>query len=271
MGKPLSGLIVRFLKVRMTGYFAPQMILKSFISIVFMAIWLVCTAVTEPLTSRDQKLLNQRLMDGEKAFLNDADSEEIKDSQNLADAAETLLAAVRETHYQHRTQVDQAEGVYDMDCSGFVDYLLKRFAPAQFALIPVESGHARPRAKIFFQLFDGLRENPVPGWSAVDRLTDVRRGDIIAWELATATEAPGDTGHVIIAAGQPVRKRENIYSLEVYDSSGIRHDNDSRPPGTSGIGKGTINFKIDPTGKAIAFQFNSAAHFHEEPIAIGRK
>jgi len=65
---------------------------------------------------------------------------------NIADAAEKLLNDVRETHYQHKTYVLQSAGIYDMDCSGFVDFLLKRVAPQQYVHLPIESGHARPRA-----------------------------------------------------------------------------------------------------------------------------
>ena len=74
-------------------------------------------------------------------------------SENLGDAAERLLSRVRETHYQHRTYADQSRGAYDMDCSGFVDYLLEHFAPVQFAPLRVEPGHTRPRAAMYFDLF----------------------------------------------------------------------------------------------------------------------
>ena len=123
--------------------------------------------------------------------------------ENLADAAQRLLSDLRETHYQHKTHVDRALGVYDMDCSGFVDYLLKRLAPEQFGQLPIESGHARPRARIYFQLLHRLREQPLPGWEAIRQLAHAQRGDIIAWELQASTQEPGDTGHVVIVAAAP--------------------------------------------------------------------
>ena len=58
--------------------------------------------------------------------------------------------------------------------------------------------------------------------------------------------------------------------MEVYDSSGIHHDDDSRPEGTSGVGKGVITFKVDARDEPVGFQFNSRGHFHTEAIAIGR-
>ena len=191
-------------------------------------------------------------------------------SENLGDAAERLLSGMRETHYQHSTHVDRAGGVYDMDCSGFVDYLLKRIAPAQFAQLQIEPGHARPRAAMYFELFKGLHKSPLPGWEVVQKLGDARRGDIIAWQLVSSTQESGDTGHVVIVAAAPVEQTDGLYRVEVYDSSEIRHDNDSRPEGTNGVGKGVITFRVDAFGEPVGFQFNSHAHFHEEPIAIGR-
>jgi hypothetical protein len=195
---------------------------------------------------------------------------EANSPENLADAAQQLLSEVHETHYQHKTHIDIAAGAYDMDCSGFVDYLLKRVAPRRFSQIPIEPAHARPRAAMYFQFLNRLRQQPVAGWQAVYQLADARRGDIIAWELQASTQEPGDTGHVVIVAATPVLKTKNLYAVEVYDSSGIHHDNDSRPEHTSGVGKGVITFRINQSGLPIAFQFNSRADFHAEPIAIGR-
>jgi hypothetical protein len=59
---------------------------------------------------------------------------ELNRGDNIAYAAEKLLDDVRETHYQHKTHVLQSAGIYDMDCSGFVDFLLKRVAPQQYVI-----------------------------------------------------------------------------------------------------------------------------------------
>jgi hypothetical protein len=109
-------------------------------------------------------------------------------SENLGDAAEKLLSGVRETHYQHRTHVDRSRGAYDMDCSGFVDYLLEQIAPAQLAPLRIEPGHKRPRAAMYFDLFTRLNKSPLPGWEAVPKLGKARRGDIIAWQLTASTD-----------------------------------------------------------------------------------
>jgi hypothetical protein len=191
-------------------------------------------------------------------------------TENLADAAQLVLANVRETHYQHKTFVKEAAGVYDMDCSGFVDYLLKRIARQQFEQLPIEPGHARPRAVEYFEFLNRLSRQPLPGWEAVDQLSQARRGDIIAWERQASSQQPGDTGHVVIIAATPTKKTKNLYEVEIYDSSGILHDDDSRPEHSGGLGKGNITFRVNESGEPTAFRFNALAHFHSEPIAIGR-
>ena len=186
-------------------------------------------------------------------------------TENLADAAQRLLSKVRETHYQHKGHIDKVAGAYDMDCSEFVDYLLKRVAPEQFSQIPVEPGHVRPRAAMYFQFLNRLRQQPLLGWQAVYQLGDAQRGDIIAWELHASTEDPGDSSHVVIVASTPVLETKDLYAVKVYDSSGILHDNDCRPEHTSGVRRGVIRFRISQSGEPIAFQFNSRANFHTEP------
>jgi len=170
--------------------------------------------------SRDGEIVGRSLI--AKIHLKDG-ARTANTSENLADAAQRLLSDVRETHYQHKTHVDRAGGVYDMDCSGFVDYLLKRTAPQQFGQLPTEPSHVRPRAAMYFKLLHRLREQPLPGWKAIRQMGDAQRGDIIAWELQASTQEPGDTGHVVIVAAAAVQITQNIYRVEVYDSSGIHH------------------------------------------------
>jgi hypothetical protein len=119
-------------------------------------------------------------------------------SQTLADAAAETLGSIKETHYQHKTHVDKAAGVIDLDCSGFVDYLLKRIAPDQYNQLPIEAGHTRPRAEVYYEFFAGLTQTPKPGWESVQHFSDLRKGDIIAWKKEAAAQESGDTGHVFL-------------------------------------------------------------------------
>ncbi len=188
----------------------------------------------------------------------------------LAGAARDLIASIRETHYQHKTHVVESDGIYDMDCSGFVDYLLKRVLPERYAQIPIEPGHARPRAAVYYDFFHGMSSDRVPGWEPIEHLVNVKPGDIIAWTLEASAQEGGDTGHVLIAAAPPASITGDEMAIDIYDSSMILHDEDTRPKGTTGIGRGVITFKLDDRGVPVAFRFNSDAHLHFKPIAIAR-
>jgi hypothetical protein len=159
-----------------------------------------------------------------------------------ADAAEQDLHLVKETHYQHKTHIDKAAGVFDLDCSGFVDHLLKQVAPQQYDRLPIEPGHTRPRAEVYYQFFVELAQTPKPGWKAVSRFAELRRGDLIAWKKETAAQETGDTGHVMVVGAAPTRLGNGSYRLTIYDSTKGPHDNDTRAPGADGIGRGDLFF-----------------------------
>ena len=66
------------------------------------------------------------------------------------------LALLTETHYQHATHVVEAQGVFDVDCSGFADYILGRALPTPYgALIAEASAHPRPLAVDYVNFFAG--------------------------------------------------------------------------------------------------------------------
>jgi hypothetical protein len=172
--------------------------------------------------------------------------------QGLADAAEQDLHSVKETHYQHKTHIDKTTGVFDVDCSGFVDHLLKRVAPQQYDRLPIEPGHTRPRAEVYYQFFVELAQTPKP------------------WKKETTSQETGDTGHVMVVGATPVRLGNAVYRLTVYDSTKSPHDNDTRAPGADGIGRGDLFFYVNAQDAPIAFQFSSQRQVHDAPISMGR-
>jgi deferrochelatase/peroxidase EfeB len=190
--------------------------------------------------------------------------------QRLADAAEKDLHLAKATHYQHKTHIDKTTGVFDVDCSGFVDHLLKQVAPQQYDQLPIEPGHTRPRAEVYYQFFVELAQTPKAGWKAVSRFAELRRGDLIAWKKETAAQETGDTGHVMVVGAAPVRLGTTSYQLTVYDSTKSPHDNDTRGPGADGIGRGDLFFYVNAQDIPIAFQFSSQRQMHDAPISMGR-
>ena len=52
---------------------------------------------------------------------------------------------MRTTHYQHKTEVDEASGTFFYDCSGLLDYALGRVLPTAASALPTSTS-ARPLA-----------------------------------------------------------------------------------------------------------------------------
>jgi len=201
----------------------------------------------------------------------------------VAGEAASSILNVSETHYTHEICIDDAAGIYDCDCSGFVEYLLSRTAPSQLApLRDLSTGNhdERPLAHDFYTFFSGLpttesaRKN---GWLQVTTLEDTTRGDIVAWNLHDSN-VPGDTGHVFVVAEAPTQligghDSSVTFTVKVYDSSSKEHFDDSRGDGNDfkgGVGSGTLHIQTDANGAPVRFRFSETTSYHTAPIAIGR-
>jgi hypothetical protein len=188
--------------------------------------------------------------------------------------AERIIANARHTKYQHKAYIDEATGTYDVDCSDYVSYVLERMAKRHLDLIPKENWWPVPRAYKYYEYFHSLPSDAPGGWHQIQQLQHAQRGDIIAWKLPGGPQKDRDTGHVFIVADAPSILNGQHVSVPAYDSSTVKHYNDSRVQSDGifhdGVGKGTIHFSIDATGRPTAFQFGPGDQFHEDPIAIGR-
>jgi hypothetical protein len=130
-----------------------------------------------------------------------------------------------------------------------------------------------PRAFEFYDFFSSQPPDSAGAWLQIERLRDVRRGDIVAWRVQKI-EVGHDTGHVFFAAETPVQLDFRTLAIRVYDSAAHPHFDDTRgkKPGEfpSGVGSGIINLKVNDAGHPVAFQFGPSDPFVTLPIAIGR-
>jgi hypothetical protein len=195
----------------------------------------------------------------------------------VADEALWILENTRHTNYQHDIYIDEATGTYDVDCSGFVEYVLRRVAPNHLNLIPLSAGETRLLAHDFEQFFSSLPTETSDGWRQIPDLRDARRGDLIAWKVRNTP--PGDTGHVFFVAEQPVvvdpTTTPPTMAVMAYDASDIRHYDDSRGPGPdqalTGVGWGILHLQINSAGRPIAYQFGPGDPVElDSNIAIAR-
>ena len=189
----------------------------------------------------------------------------------VAAEARRIVKTLEHTKYQHKTEIDEATGTFNVDCSGFVSYVLQRVTPERYAEIPKEAKQNRPRAFKYYEFFAALSVGPSDGWRRLPHLWDCKRGDIIAWRFKQI-ESGKDTGHVLIVAGEPELLTDGNVAVPVYDSAATPHFDDSRDtPGDpqTGVGRGTLVFEVDDDGSPVAVQFSPAARLLHHQIAVG--
>ena len=186
--------------------------------------------------------------------------------------ARRILAQMKDTRYSHTTRVDEAEGTYELDCSGLATILLKAAAPRSLAAVPHAARRKRPLAFEFHDAFAAAPadETKAAGWRRVERLADARPGDLIAWRRQEII--PGEsTGHVAILDAAPVREDDGQFRVVVIDSTGKPHGDDTRKEGATGVGRGTMWFTVDAAGRPAAFRWRARdGALNRPPLAIGR-
>jgi hypothetical protein len=158
--------------------------------------------------------------------------------------------------YAHKTNIDAASGVCEVDCSGFVGTILEQVSPFHLQQIIKPKGRARPLAEDFQTTFAAAATQGVPGWLGVVRVADMK-GE--------------DTGHVVMLDAPPVAERSGQWRLRIIDSTKSPHGDDTRAEGQSGVGGGTIFLTVDAQGRPIGYRWKtSTGTLHEMPISIGR-
>ena len=182
------------------------------------------------------------------------------------------LAAMRTSHYQHRTSVDEKDGSFDYDCSGFVDYALGRVLPAALAALPVTTS-TRPLAADIERHLETIGDSGADPWRRVPTVADLAPGDVVAW-LATEDSNTDDTGHVMIVNGSPTPDPNGAgrWLVPVADSTVDPHGDDSRHDDETGLGTGTIGLVVDEHGHPTAFAWRGgiSTRWHTTSIALGR-
>ena len=190
----------------------------------------------------------------------------------MFDEAQRILKGIKSTEYKHDTKIDEAKGSYYCDCSGFVGYVLNRTVGKNDHKGPLHNGDSRPVAMEYEKFFataprEGRGKQPLAAGRAAGRTRG--RGDVIAW--AHAKPMPGNTGHVVIVGEKPVVESDGLVRVVVIDSTTKPQVDDTRAAGTSGIGRGTMWFKVDKEGRPQGYVRGSRkAEAKDEPISIGR-
>ncbi len=181
---------------------------------------------------------------------------------------ETLVVGA----YQHRTKVRRRDGIYLWDCSGMMNWMLDRVAPAARETLDRE----RPVAATYHRVIKRAPSHRARnGWQRLPDIRDVKPGDIFAWLRPPDWPKGGNTGHVgiIVETPRPVPEIEDAWAVRIVDASRYTHENDTRDRDSDGgFGMGTILFVTDDEGAPVAYGWfgTKSRYVHETSIVLGR-
>ncbi|MEX2579565.1 MAG: hypothetical protein WD342_10960 [Verrucomicrobiales bacterium] len=192
--------------------------------------------------------------------------------QHFVQSVRTVVADLEKTEYQHRTEIDEGAKTYLCDCSGFLGYLLKRDFPRSYESLKGDEApwRKRPLAVTFHETIVRSGVEKVPGWSRVDKMTDLRPGDVIAWRKAKVVRGTS-TGHVLLVVKNLGFDPDGRLRVRVIDSTSRIHADDTRPKATDGVGEGTMWFALGEDDEPIAYYVDAGGKPGKSSlIAIGR-
>lgn len=191
---------------------------------------------------------------------------------SFSHTVQEVLSNIRQTRYEHKAFIDEAHGIYYVDCSSLVSFLLQKFSLQSYQALSIDKGHTRPRAHNFYDFFASLQEGVVTdGWQSVKTIDALERFDIIAWKYDVAL-GKKDTGHVVIVYDKPIKEVDGRYKIRVLDASKGIHANDTRAQqAQGGIGMGEMWFNVDEEGKPSGLYWShKSVTMSRHKISMGR-
>jgi len=186
------------------------------------------------------------------------------------------------TEYTHQYQFAPPKYYY-LDCVGFTGYATEKADPTAWASVASDLHIAAgfvPTPVNFEQFFNDLPTSPQAGWQAVDGVSGIQPGDILAWQPALSNGQPNlaGTGHSVMPLTAPVAvpgSDGTRWELVIMDSTAGGHGpDDTRKPDDplsernapilttsgqvqpSGLGIGTIALDTTPAGEVTGVEWN---------------
>jgi hypothetical protein len=168
--------------------------------------------------------------------------------------AEAIVAGMKQTTYDHTTLIDESTGTYDVDCSGFTNFVIQQAVPPAFTEL-AQATSPRPYAAECARFFVALPTAGSGSWHPVTIAMNLVPGDVVAW-VEPPTLNSTDTGHTAVVALAPVAGKNEV-DVKIIDSTLTPHGaTDPRAiDGTTGVGEGTMAITVDGTGAATGYRW----------------
>lgn len=150
------------------------------------------------------------------------------------------------------THFDAARGVYIVDCSEYVDYLLQKIHPHAYSSLVRYEGVYKPTTIHYYDFFKELSSETNNYWNKVEEVKQLEPGDILVFRNKHHPRN-AVAGHIMVVMDKPIPDMGN-YLVRVADSAPVGHSEDTRISHVSGIGIGTLLLKANPrTGEPCAY------------------
>jgi cell wall-associated NlpC family hydrolase len=163
--------------------------------------------------------------------------------KNLVDAVRKTIATLRYTAYKlGGTRIDPSRGIYVVDCSSYVDHVLKTLYPRAYTSLTNWSGTEKPTTNDFYHYFTNLSDDDESHWNTIEDVEKLRPGDILVFRYKN--KIGNARGHVMIVMDKPIRTAD-AFLVRVSDAAPTGHSTDTRMPHASGIGIGSLLLKVD--------------------------
>lgn len=168
------------------------------------------------------------------------------------------------------THWDDAKGVYILDCSRYIDYLLEAMHPEAYSSLVSSSGSDQPNSRHYYDFFSNLSNDGQEYWNKIEHVEQLQAGDILVFQYKNSRKRTTG-GHVMVVMDKPIRDSD-AFLVRVADSARGAHSEDTREPHDSGIGIGTLLLQANPkTGRPSAFAWTFHSYWqHNVNFAMAR-
>lgn len=169
--------------------------------------------------------------------------------------ARGILADTKSTFYDHVSFIDESTGAFDLDCSGFTNFVIQQASSGAYETL-VGATTPRPLARGYATFMAYLPPGGDGAWHHVATAMDFVPGDVIAWIEPPQLQSV-DTGHTMIVASPPVMTGDGVV-VDILDSTDTGHGStDPRTiAGTSGVGHGAIVLLVDSAGAPTGYRWS---------------
>ena len=176
------------------------------------------------------------------------------EARDLLVRADEALNALTYTYYSDKNVWDTLSGIYKVVCAYYVNNLLDDALPDHYdAMLEMvdKTNYRRLSSWDYYDIFRTITYgSSAYGWRRIERVADLRPGDVVVWKKDVATSS---WGHVFLVASLPERdtRFSGAYKFRITDSTSDPHSNDSRCSGCTGVGTGELLLRASSTSGRI--------------------